>query len=107
MEQIIIARKYISPKPRWLYNPETQMFDYMGMILQQLKYPVILKRSDKVQFPDELGIPIPPFTRYCRNKLMLTDLAISIMNLKPTEPGTEMRLAELLKDHYKVVFVDG
>lgn len=107
MQQIVIKRQFLSPKPKYLYNSKTQMFDYLGQILQQSGHPVTPKRDSSEEgfkFPDDIGIPIPPFTRYCRGRLVMTDLAINIMNLTPS-PESELKLVEWLKDWYEIRFV--
>lgn len=107
--RIVIIRSLLPSSPAHLHSiydaptGNTHKMCYMGQILHGLGHKVIT-RSGPCRSPVDAGIFQPPFTQYCRGRLVQTDLCTRIMNLRPSL-NSEQRIIELLPN-YTFNFID-
>jgi len=99
----IIRGLLCGPKCKFIESEDGKL-SYMGQILKQHSPHIrLLPKAGPVRLVSDYKENIPPFTRYCQDKIVQTDLATNILNL-PCTPTNEPKLVELLSPYFDVVF---
>lgn len=90
-------------KQRFSYLDSDYGQDYLGQCLTQLGYNV----EGKHRLPSDLGLLIPPFTIKCRDRIIDSQLTISIaqLDLHPEDTRHSSFVKLMNTNNYNVKFV--